>query len=48
MDLSYNGTILGDAYRLATKFNFFKANFIPRKCNMVADRIAGLANVWDN
>ena len=48
VDLSYNGNILADAYRLATKFNFFKANFVPRRCNMVADRIASLANMWDH
>ena len=38
MDLSRNDTILADAYGLTFRFNFFKANFIPRRCNMVASR----------
>ena len=41
-DLSHNGTILVDAYGLASRFNFFKAHFIPRRCNVVADKLAGL------
>ena len=41
-------TILGDVYGLASRFNFFKANFVLRRCNIVVDRLAGLTNVWDN
>ena len=48
LDLSHNGTILAYAYSLATRFNFFKANFVPRRCNIVVDKLVGLANVWDN
>ena len=48
VDWSHNGTILAAACSLASKFNFFKANFVPRRCNKVANRLAGLTNVWDN
>ena len=45
MNLSHNGSILVDAYGLASRFNFFKANFVLRRCNIVADRVASLTNV---
>ena len=58
MDLSHDGTILADAYGLASRFNFFKAHFVLGRCNIVADKLAGLvkkkktlaglANVWNN
>ena len=46
-DLSHNWLILLEAYRLALGLNYFKAQCIPRCCNMVADRLARLAKDWD-
>ena len=30
------------------RINFFKAKFVPRRCNIVADRLVALTNIWDN
>ena len=48
VDRSHDETILAKAYDLAFRFNFFKANFVPRICNSIANRLVGLANIWDN
>ena len=45
---SHNVIILSEAYGLAAKFNYFKANFVPRCCNLVADKLAKLARTRDN
>ena len=47
-DLSYIGLILTYAYGLASRFNFFKAHYVPRYCNAVADKVARLAKDWDD
>ena len=52
-DLSQNGLILLEAYRLALGVTYFKAQYTPRCCNIVANRIARLAKegdtrVWTN
>ena len=51
--LSHNGIILSKAYSIAANFSFFKAQFIPRCCNLVADKLAKLARngdtqIWAN
>ena len=45
---SHNGIILSEAYGLVAKFNYFKAYFVPRCCNLVADKLAILAKTRDN
>ena len=40
MDRSHNGLIMVEAYRLALGFNYFKAQYTPRFCNSVADKLA--------
>ena len=39
-DLSHTRLILVDAYGLASRFLFFKAHYIPRNCNSIADGLA--------
>ena len=41
-DLSYNGLVLIEAFRLALGLNFFKAQYTPKDCNSIADRLAKL------
>ena len=42
-DLSHNGFILIEAYRLPLGFKYFKAQYTCRCCTSVADRLAKLA-----
>lgn len=46
-DLSHNEIILVEAYSIASSFNLFKAQFIPRYCNIVVDRLVDLNKVRD-
>ena len=41
--LTHNGLILSEAYNLASRFTYFKAQYIPRSGNLVADKLAKLA-----
>ena len=38
--LSHNGLILADAYRLAYRFSYFKAQLVPRTYNIIVDKLA--------
>ena len=40
--------ILSEAYDLASKFSYFKAQFVPRSCNLVADKLVKLARSREN
>ena len=47
------GLILSTAYGLTSKFHYFKAQFVPRACNQVADKLVRLARdghdqIWYN
>ena len=39
-DMSHNGLILVETYRLALGLNYFKAQYTPRSCNSIADKLA--------
>ena len=42
-DLSHNGFILIEAYKISLGLKYFKAQYVPRNCNTVANRLAKLA-----
>lgn len=42
-DLSHDGLILVEAYSVAFCFNSFKTHFIPRSCNIMANKLTKLA-----
>ena len=46
-DLSHSGLILIEAFRLALRLNYFKAQYILKCCNSIIDRLAKLAKDWD-
>ena len=48
LNLSHNGVILIEAFGIASSFSFFRAQYVPRCCNLVADKIANLARIRDN
>ena len=41
--LSHVGLILADAYRLASGFRYFKAQFVPTDYNIITDKLAEVA-----
>ena len=41
--LSDNGLILANAYKLASRFSYFEAQFVPRTYNIIVDKLAKLA-----
>ena len=45
VNLSHNGVISTKAFGIASSFSFFKAQYVPRCCNLVADKIASLAGL---
>ena len=48
VNLYHNGIILIEAYGIASNFSFFKFQFIPTCCNLVADNLASLDRVRNN
>ena len=42
-----HGLILIEAYRLVLGLNYYKAQYTPRCCNRVADRLAKSVKDWD-
>ena len=42
-NLSYTGSTLSEAYGLASRFYFFKSQFVPRMCDAIADNLARIA-----
>ena len=47
-DRSQTGLIISEASGLASKFYYFKAQFVPRACNQVADKLARSARVMND
>ena len=47
-DRSQTGLIISEAIGLASKFYYFKAQFVPRACNQVDDKLARSARVMND
>ena len=53
VDLSYTWSILSNAFILAQNFHYFKAQYVPRGCNTIPDKLVEIARnrysqVWTN